>query len=302
MRNRRRGLLPSNSHTGRAAALLTACLVATPLGACAQSSPGGGPASSASDARGEIDLGHVHGLGVDPNDGTLYVASHFGVFRTAVGESPQRVADRWQDTMAFTVAGPGHFLASGHPDLREDLPVQLGLIESTDAARTWQEVSLQGEADFHALEVAGERIWGYDSLSGRLLTSKSGGRTWQSVARLAVLDLAVAPGRPDSVLASTPTGLVRSDAASAAPGAVEGAPPVVLLDWPATRTALGVTGDGRIFRSDDSGSSWRQVATAPTGQPHAFDATLGEWHIATEQGVFTSDDQGRRWQPIWRAS
>lgn len=290
---------PSRNPGTSRAAVLAVLLLATLTSGCAGSAGSDDPGSSASGREDVASLGHVHGLGVDPADATLYVASHFGVFRMAEGESPERVANRWQDTMAFTVAGPGHFLASGHPDLREDLPAQLGLIESTDAARTWQEVSLLGRADFHALEIAGGRVWGYDSLSGRLLTSSSGGKTWQAVARLDILDLAAAPDQPAGVLASTPHGVMRLDAATAAPEPVKGAPPMLLLDWPATRTALGVTGDGKIFRSDDGGASWLQVATAPPGQLHAFDATVREWHVATEQGVFKSEDQGRRWKPVW---
>lgn len=72
------------------------------------------PATDAAVSGTPQPLGHVHGLGVDPQDGDLYLASHFGVFRVVDGE-PERVADRWQDTMGFAVVGSGHFLASGHP-------------------------------------------------------------------------------------------------------------------------------------------------------------------------------------------
>jgi hypothetical protein len=34
----------------------------------------------------------------------------------------RRVADRYQDTMGFTVTGPDRFLGSGYPDGRDDLP------------------------------------------------------------------------------------------------------------------------------------------------------------------------------------
>jgi hypothetical protein len=34
--------------------------------------------------------------------------------------------------MGFTIVGPNRFLGSGHPDLRDDLPPLLGLIESTN--------------------------------------------------------------------------------------------------------------------------------------------------------------------------
>lgn len=94
---------------------------------------------------------HVHGLGIDPADGSLFIASHTGRFR--VGKDSRkavRVEDRYQDTMGFSIVGPNRFLGSGHPDAREqELPPLLGLIESTDAGRTWQPISLLGEADFH---------------------------------------------------------------------------------------------------------------------------------------------------------
>lgn len=100
---------------------------------------------------------HVHGLGVDPVDGALFVATHTGLFRAAEGESrARRVADRYRDTMGFAIVGPGRFLGSGHPDGREQLPPFLGLIESRDAGRSWDAVSLQGEVDFHVLEASGQ--------------------------------------------------------------------------------------------------------------------------------------------------
>jgi hypothetical protein len=63
---------------------------------------------------------HVHGLGINPADGALFVATHTGLFRAGPGErSAKRVVDRFQDTMGFTVTGPDRFLGSGHPDGRE---------------------------------------------------------------------------------------------------------------------------------------------------------------------------------------
>ncbi len=45
------------------------------------------------------------------------------------------------DLMGFTVAGPGRYLASGHPGLHVDLPQPVGLIETTDGGVTWTPVS-----------------------------------------------------------------------------------------------------------------------------------------------------------------
>ena len=122
---------------------------------------GGDDGGAASSEPVVADAGpiHVHGLGINPSDNALFIATHTGLFRAPDGESQAtRVADRYQDTMGFTVVGPDHFLGSGHPDVREDLPPYLGLIESTDAGVTWEPVSLLGERDFHVLEADGSRV------------------------------------------------------------------------------------------------------------------------------------------------
>ena len=145
-------------------------LVVLALDSCGGTSPD--PRPRAEPTTDPVAFGHVHGLGINPADDRLYVASHMGVFRqTDAGF--ERVADRWQDTMAFTVTDDDTFLASGHPDLREtDKPVHLGLIESTDAAESWEALSLEGEADFHALEPATDRLYGYDSNNGVLKVTR----------------------------------------------------------------------------------------------------------------------------------
>src|SRR3990172_6015840 len=90
---------------------------------------------------------HVHGLGVNPKDGTLYAATHFGMFRITGEGSAERVGESYQDTMGFTVEGPDQFLGSGHPDFRDyqagRLHPLLGLIRSDDAGKTWKSVSLK---------------------------------------------------------------------------------------------------------------------------------------------------------------
>src|SRR3712207_8020737 len=55
---------------------------------------------------------------------------------------------------------------SGHPDARDDLPPLLGLIRSDDGGRAGEPVSLLGEAHFHVLRTAGDRIYGVNSADG----------------------------------------------------------------------------------------------------------------------------------------
>lgn len=250
-------------------------------------------------------LGHVHGLGTNPTDGALFVATHFGVFRVDESGQAHRVADRFQDTMAFTVVGADHFLASGHPDLSADLPTHLGLIESTDAAESWSIRSLGGEADFHALDVTGDRIFGFDSLTGRLLTTTDPAAGWATLGRGNIVDLAADPADPNHVLVTSPEGTLASFSTDGettgptAPGAVEG-PPVVLIDWPEPDLLVGVTADGHVHRSRDQGGSWTAVTAVP-GMPQALDVTAKAWHLATDAGVYESIDEGRSWQLVVRS-
>ena len=248
---------------------------------------------AAADARA---VGHVHGIGVDPGDGTLYLASHYGVFRVA-DRTPERVADRWQDTMGFAVIGPGHFLGSGHPDLREDLPSSLGLIESTDAAQTWETVALLGDADFHAIEPAGETIYAYDSHTGSLVVTADR-QTWETIDREPLFDLAVNPNDPDTVFATTGEGvLVRStDQAQLKP--VKGAPRLTGIDWEPDGPLVGVTRNGTVMVSPTATAGWKEVGELD-GQVEALDAAPGRWHAATHSGVYESTDGGTTWDRVF---
>ncbi len=55
-------------------------------------------------------LVHVHGLGVNPSDGLVYAATHFGLWRLPETGQADRVGDVGYDLMGFTVVGPDHFM------------------------------------------------------------------------------------------------------------------------------------------------------------------------------------------------
>lgn len=240
-------------------------------------------------------LSHVHGLGVNPADGQLYVATHHGVFRLS-GTEATRVGDGRQDTMGFTVTGPDEFLASGHPAPGEDGPTHLGLIHSTDAGRSWQSLSLAGQADFHLLRFSGGVVYGFDSTTGALMAS-SDRVTWQTRSTIEAYDLAVDPNRPDTLLATTEQGLRRSiDGGRTWTPA--GGPPAVLLHW-SPRELVAVTADGTLVRSLDAAATWSSTAGRAPGDPAALTVHENLIYLATRDGqVLRSADAGTTWQPM----
>ncbi len=247
----------------------------------------------------DVDPGvaHVHGLGVDPADGVLYAATHYGLFRLPEQGKPERVAARFQDTMGFTVVGPKTFLGSGHPDFRKDpqLPPLLGLIRSTDAAETWKNISLSGESDFHALHSAHGKVYGWDATSGRFMVSSDAGATWDTRSVTTLRDFAVDPKDPDSILATTELGPVRSADGGRSWKAVEGAPRLVVLAW--GDALYGVDIDGVVHRSATSGRTWFP-AGGVGGQPEAIGLSTQEgvqtlYVAVSGRGILASTDAGQ---------
>lgn len=282
--------------------VLAAVATAAVLAACGDdATPGGSPDGGAEVRAGapvedRAALEHIHGLGVNPADGTLFIATHHGLFTARDGETtPQRTGESSQDIMGFSVVGKDHFIGSGHPAPDQELPPHLGLIESRDGGKTWENVSLLGEADFHVLEESGGKIYGFDGTQGRLMVSSDGGRDWQERTPPAgVFGLAVDPGRPSRIIASTEQGVfisadegrrwkpLRNDLGG-------------LLAWPSEKRLYLVDGQGQVHSSSDGGKSFQREGSID-GQPAAFIADGGELYAALVDGtVKVSTDGGSTW-------
>ena len=261
------------------------------MAACA----GGGDEASRG-AYDDVGPEHVHGLGVNPADGALYIATHTGLFRMPRGsDDSERVGDRLQDTMGFAVAGPDRFLGSGHPDLRDDLPPLLGLIESSDAGRSWTPISLLGEADFHALRVNGARVVGYDAGRGRVMASDDGGREWTSLGSPGeIVDLALHPDDPSRIVATGGTGVITTDDEGLTWTRLPAE--AAILAWPVADALYGFSLDGAVTVSRDRGASWEPVGDLG-GEPAAVTATGRDTLIvALHDGrIVSSEDGGASW-------
>lgn len=278
----------------RAAAVLTAVVLGA--SACGGSEPA--PAGPDPDDPG---IGHIHGLGIDPADNALYLASHYGLFKINSVETAERVAGRIDDYMGFTIVGPKTFLASGHPGDPNATSPHLGLIRTTDAGQTWTTVSEGGTADFHALESVGDHVYGYDTQSQRLKVSTDQGHSWTDGAREPVIDLAANDADPGRLYATTPNGLRVSTNDGQAFATVEGAPLLSHVDSPAKDLLIGPDAEGVIRSSTDGGSTWQTGGRLP-GQAAAFTAVDAQHLLAAmEDGtVYESKNGGKDFSVVFR--
>lgn len=290
--------MTTNARAVRRLLGMLALLAATSLlAACGddESTPANTGGEGAAHEQGPA-LEHIHGLGINPADGRLFIATHNGLFAAAPDQTrPEQVGETEQDIMGFSVVGPSHFIGSGHPGPDQDLPGNLGLIESRDAGKTWKNVSLLDEADFHVLEHSGDSIYGFDGTQGRLMVSRDGGRKWDERKPPAgVFGLAVDPKDSSRVVASTEDGIfispndgrrwqpLRDDTAG-------------LLAWPARDRLYLVDGQGQVLLSSDAGANW-QTQGSIGGQPAAFVAHRHDLYAALTDGtVKRSTDGGANW-------
>jgi len=265
---------------------IAAILIGALAAACSSNAPDSAPPAIVP------GMVHIHGLGINPSDETLYVATHYGLYTVDPDQAPQRVGDLVQDFMGFTVTGPDEFLASGHPDPADrQQPPHLGLIKSSDAGQSWESLSLHGSADFHALEYRHGRVYGHDSQSGTVMVSLDQ-QSWQRRAEIPASDLAVSPVDADEILATTRQGLLRSTDGAMTFSAVSGAPALVLVSWPERGPLLGADLEGRLYTSMDNGRTWQPRHTLDDRPQALLAAGDGQLYIATDTAIYISTDDG----------
>ncbi|MEU8677779.1 F510_1955 family glycosylhydrolase [Streptomyces sp. NPDC048560] len=270
--------------------LATTAVLALGLTACSSSS-GTDSGTAVTESPASVH-GHVHGLGIDPADQQLYVATHEGIFTPGKNGAAVRVGDSEEDFIGFTVAKAGTFLAMGTPTPGTGGPAGRGLIESTDSGKTWKSRDPAGKVDFQALDYAHGTIVGYDGTNAAIRVSKDGA-TWDDRATFQALDIAVSPVDPDVVLATTADGIAKSTDGGRTFAA--GRHPVMaFVSWATSRALYGLDDSGGLHRSTDGGATWQRTGTVPGGQTQALTAVDAQ-HIlaAAYTGVYESRDGGK---------
>lgn len=265
-------------------------------------------------------ISHVHGLAYEPTQGAVYVATHNGLAKGVLDQgawSWEYVGNDRYDYMGFTqdAEQPGVFYSSGHPDRPHAYGgVHLGLRRSMDAGETWEQRSLKGEVDFHALtSIPGQGGWLAGYWQGVIKVSEDRGATWRDHPAPPAQVLALA-GTTDRLLAGTTAGLyeardlaqfddwtlVQGEATPSFVSAIATSP-----DGQALFASARGGGAVHAVRSVDGGASWTAMqapalegATAPVvfavdphDAHHVFASTA-------QGGVMGSTDQGETWTTI----
>jgi len=276
-----------------AAALAAAAALMLTLSACTQGPTSGTPAAGTapSTAASGLPSSHVHGLSVNRETDQVLLATHEGLFD--VTKSPATKIGDTNDLMGFTAAtDQGVFYASGHPGPGSNLPNPMGLIKSADGGKTWEQLSRQGESDFHALATTKSGIVAYD---GALRTSPDG-KTWADVPAEFVPAVLAGNQETDTVLATTRDGLQRSTDGGKTWVLVPTASVIQFAAFATGTEVFGVEPDGAVQYSADAGSTWIQTGSIE-GQVQAITAVKkGEgkpwiW-AATTEGLAVSTDGG----------
>lgn len=279
-------------HRPAAALAATGALLLT-LSACAADTTTTATSSTSapSTAGSSLPSSHVHGITVNRDTNQVLLATHEGLFD--VTKTPATKIGPTNDLMGFTAAADQSvFYASGHPGPGSDLPNPMGLIKSVDRGKTWEQLSRQGESDFHALATTKSGIIAHD---GTLRTSPDG-KTWTDVPVEFVP--AVLAGNPetDTVLATTRDGLQRSTDGGKTWTLIPTAPVIQFAAFATGTEVFGIEPDGAVHYSADAGATWLQTGSIQ-GQVQALTAVrkvegkLSIWAVTTE-GLRVSDDGG----------
>jgi hypothetical protein len=250
------------------------------------------PVEPARPVNGSDMAGHIHNLAYSGRQ--LLIGTHEGLWGQNPGSAPGQLSVDAFDVMGLT-RSDGLWLASGHPGEGMDAPSDLGLLQSTDSGRTWREVSLGGEVDFHRLVTSGDVVAGVNAHDGRLLRSDDSGSTWTDLGVPGLYDLAISPTDPAVIVGTTEDGPVRSMDSGATFQPIADAPLIALLAWTGI-TLYGIDVDGQVLQSTDDGTSWSPRGSL-TGQPVALAAEGTSVAALVDDVILESVDSGESFAP-----
>ncbi|WP_306232141.1 WD40/YVTN/BNR-like repeat-containing protein [Agrococcus beijingensis] len=270
--------------------LLAAAALCTAIGALA-SCAALAPSASLTDDN------HVHELATTADGQSLLVSTHDGLFTVDLtdGEVSGPVGNQRIDLMGLTVADEA-LLASGHPGTsgaQELRGPNVGLIRSDDHGESWDAVSLEGVADFHALTYDPEAQTIIGSHAAQLYISEDMGSTWREGAATDAYDLLATD---QGLLMTSFAGLSRSLDGGGTFEPVSGAPALVLLGGSGD-AVVGVDQQGALWQSGPD-ERWNAGGTTPEQIFALTQLPDGDVVVAGASGLQRTSDRGQTWQPL----
>jgi photosystem II stability/assembly factor-like uncharacterized protein len=156
------------------------------------------------------------------------------------------------------------------------------------------------KADFHVLRARGPQIVAYDASKGRIFVSRDRGQHWRAHRfEGPLVDLVIAPGQPQILLATSPAQLLLSRDGGRSWGSI--VETSGLLAWPKPEQLYLLAPDGRLWFSPHRGRRWRALGEIG-GRPAASATYTNErMYAALHDGTIKrSTDGGRSWRLLAR--
>lgn len=221
--------------------------------------------------------------------------------------------------MGFSVAKNAIY-TSGHPAPGSPLRNPLGLIKSTDGGKTWRQLSLYGEADFHDIAVGHQTNVVYVISGGAnsqmpeagIYYTRDEGKTWKPSELGGIISpitgIAAHPSDPRTVAVSTFGGLYlsRDFGKQFRRLSPEQAVTAVSFELDAKHLLFASEGESALVRVALDGRSNQTLKLPALGSDIVTyiarsPANQKELAIATRRkNVFLSPDSGKSWKQIAR--
>lgn len=271
---------------------------------------GGDPGGSAAEMPA-ADTATVYSLAVDPKDGTLLLSAGAALSRLpATGGDAEPItatintggAEGPVTDLVLRFDASGMLFASGHA--APPLPQNLGLMRSSDGGKSWESVSGLDDADYHEIELAGQRVLALRADRPEVQVSDDGGKTFETrdpPADSPPIDVTVNPRKPQEWAVSSEQGVFIStnDGGSWRQRDVTFGPRLV---WAKADALISIGRDGKVRRSPDSGRSWEELGGLPTGPRELTAGPDGELYAVLPGGeLVRSADTGANWMTIGKA-
>ena len=300
---------------GRAfrAPMAAVCAVALAVAGCG-SSTSGAPDRPRSDRLVDFTKKppFVNALDIDQRTKDFLLTTNRGFFRIAPDGgkvTPIRgtiTAQGKRSTIGtfleLLVVGPKQLIGSGHPDQQGTLPSFLGFIVSDDDGKTWTAVSRLGSADLHKIVRIHGRMYAFDAVLSAILISDDGGRTFTEnfTPRGLIIDFEVDPANAKRLVASNDSELFRSTDTGASWRPIDRREGIRLA-WPAPDALYRALKDGAVERSSNGGDTWAKAGKVP-GEPYKFKAIgADELYLALSDGtIMHTVDAAKTWTAVFQ--